>query len=221
MKAEELGIPLEKTAPEVREILETLKRLEKEGYEFEAAEASFELLIRKVLNHHRRFFELMEIHSTFREHFGETYQTCEATVKLRVGDQREHTVAEGNGPVSALDQALRRALMPFYPELDRVQLQDYKVRIIDSHTGTSAKTRVLIVSSDGHASWDTVGVSENIIEASWKALVDSYEFSSRVIRTILAWPRWRFRRIPSWSEPRLPGLPRHSADQSILVGKMW
>lgn len=176
MKAEELGLPLTKDSPQVREILECLKDLEKEGYEFEAAEASFELLIRKVLNHHRRFFELLEFHSTFRQHGDHLYSTCEATVKVRVGDQREYTVAEGNGPVAALDQAFRKALVPFYPELDRVQLMDYKVRIIDSHTGTAARTRVLIVSSDGHVSWDTVGVSENIIEASWKALVDSYEY---------------------------------------------
>ncbi len=176
MKAEELGLQLDKGSPEVIEILEHLKRLEKEGYEFEAAEASFELLIRRVLNHHRQFFELLEYHSTFRHHGTDLYTTCEATVKVRVGDQREYTVAEGNGPVAALDRALRKALVPFYPELQRVQLQDYKVRIIDSHTGTAARTRVLIVSKDEHESWDTVGVSENIIEASWIALVDSYDY---------------------------------------------
>ncbi len=176
MKAEELGLPLEKGSPEVKEILEKLKKLEKEGYEFEAAEASFELLIRKSLNHYRPFFELVEYHSTFRQHGDDEYTNCEATVKVRIGDQREYTVAEGNGPVDALDNALRQALIPFYPELERIQLLDYKVRIIDSHTGTAARTRVLIVSSDGHANWDTVGVSENIIEASWIALVDSYEF---------------------------------------------
>ncbi len=176
MKAADLGIPLEKDAPEVREILERLKKLEKEGYEFEAAEASFELLIRKVLNHHRRFFELLEFHCTFRQHGGDLYSTCEGTVKVRVGERREYTVAEGNGPVAALDRAFRKALLPFYPELERVKLQDYKVRIIDSHTGTAARTRVLIVSADGQKSWDTVGVSENIIEASWKALVDSYDY---------------------------------------------
>ena len=135
MKAEELGLKLDKGSPEVIEILERLKKLEKLGYEFEAAEASFELLIRKVLNHHRSFFELLEIHATFRQHGGnDPYRTCEATVKLRVGDQREYTVAEGNGPVAALDMALRKALRPFYPEMDRVTLTDYKVRIIDSHT---------------------------------------------------------------------------------------
>jgi 2-isopropylmalate synthase len=176
MKAEELGIQLDKGAPEVLGILEQLKTLEKEGYEFEAAEASFELLIRKYLNRHRKFFELLEFHSTFRRHGADLYSTCEATVKLKVSDQREYTVAEGNGPVAALDRAVRKALVPFYPELERVQLQDYKVRIIDSHTGTGARTRVLIVSTDGKETWDTVGVSENIIEASWKALVDSYEY---------------------------------------------
>ncbi len=176
MKAEELGIELDKGAPEVLGILEQLKALEKEGYEFEAAEASFELLIRKFLNRHRKFFDLLEFHTTFRRHGEDLYSTCEATVKLKVSDQREYTVAEGNGPVAALDRAVRKALVPFYPELERVQLQDYKVRIIDSHTGTGARTRVLIVSTDGKETWDTVGVSENIIEASWKALVDSYEY---------------------------------------------
>ena len=176
MTAEELGIELDKGAPEVLGILEQLKALEKEGYEFEAAEASFELLIRKFLNRHRKFFDLLEFHTTFRRHGEDLYSTCEATVKLKVSDQREYTVAEGNGPVAALDRAVRKALVPFYPELERVQLQDYKVRIIDSHTGTGARTRVLIVSTDGKETWDTVGVSENIIEASWKALVDSYEY---------------------------------------------
>ncbi len=176
MKAAELGLELDKGSPEVLQILEHLKRLEKEGYEFEAAEASFELLIRKVLNHHRSFFELLEFHNTFRQHGKDLYRTCESTVKLKVGDQREYMVAEGNGPVAALDNALRKALVPFYPEMDRITLTDYKVRIIDSHTGTAARTRVLIVSTDGKTSWDTVGVSENIIEASWQALVDSYEF---------------------------------------------
>jgi 2-isopropylmalate synthase len=97
-------------------------------------------------------------------------------VKLVLSDVPEYTVAEGNGPIAALDAALRRALTPFYPQLNRVELVDYKVRIIDSHTGTASKTRVLVTSSDGTLSWDTVGVSPNIIEASWLALVDSFEF---------------------------------------------
>ncbi len=176
MKAEELGLPLDKSSPEVATILESLKNLEKEGYEFEAAEASFELLIRKALNSYKPLFDLREYHcSTRRRGAGES-ETCEATVKLEVQGQREYTVAEGDGPVNALDGALRKAMLPFYGAIKDVQLQDYKVRIIDSHTGTAAKTRVLITSTDGHESWSTVGVSFNIIDASWSALVDSFEY---------------------------------------------
>ena len=105
--------------------------------------------------------------------------TCEATVKLRVNAVDEYTVADGEGPVNALDAALRKALRPFYPAIDTITLEDYKVRIIDSQKGTAARTRVLIVSTDGHDSWATVGVSDNIIEASWLAVVDSFEFKLR------------------------------------------
>jgi 2-isopropylmalate synthase len=176
MKAREFGVPLKKGSPEALRILERLKQLEKEGYEFEAAEASFELLMRRMVPGHAGFFTLREYHSTFRRDGEGRYENCEATVKLVVGDVPEYTVAEGNGPIAALDAALRRALTPFYPQLNRVELVDYKVRIIDSHTGTASKTRVLVTSSDGTLSWDTVGVSPNIIEASWLALVDSFEF---------------------------------------------
>lgn len=183
MKAEELGMKLDKDSPAVKGVLAKLKDLEKEGYEFEAASASFELLIRRELNDHRRFFDLLEYHSTFRQDRSGSYKTCEATVKLMVGPRLQYTVAEGNGPVAALDAALRKALIPAYPDLAKVELTDYKVRIIDSHTGTASKTRVLIVSSDGESRWDTVGVSSNIIEASWLALVDSYEFYLRKFTT--------------------------------------
>ncbi len=176
MKAEEFGVALSKGSPEAARILERLKQLEKEGYEFEAAEASFELLMRRSLPGRREFFTLQEYHSTFRRDGAGRYENCEATVKLLVGDVPEYTVADGNGPVAALDAALRRALAPFYPLLNKVELVDYKVRIIDSHTGTGSKTRVLITSSDGTSSWDTVGVSPNIIEASWLALVDSFDY---------------------------------------------
>jgi len=177
MKAEELGLPLEKGSAEVKSILEQLKTLEKEGYEFEAAEASFELLIRKLLGDCDPYFHLREYHCSYRRHADDVgdYETCEATVKIRMGGERIYTVAEGGGPVNALDAALRKALMPTYPEIKELSLLDYKVRIVDSHMGTAAKTRVLIVSSDGSESWGTVGVSSNIIEASWRALVDSIE----------------------------------------------
>ncbi len=176
MRAEKLGFKLDKGSPQVSAILNEVKRLESEGYEFEAAEASFESLIRKKLGLHQSFFELIEFHSTHRFN-GETgFETCEATVKVSIDGERSYTVDEGDGPVNALDKALRKALLPRFPEIANVQLQDFKVRIIDSASGTAAKTRVLITSTDGHESWSTVGVNLNIIDASWEALVDSLEF---------------------------------------------
>jgi 2-isopropylmalate synthase len=176
VKAQELGFQFQKGSPEVAKVLAEVKRLESIGYEFEAADASFELLIRKTLGQHTPLFELLEYHTTFRRSHDQSTNTCEATVKLRVRGTDEYTVAEGDGPVNALDSALRKALRPFYPEVDRITLQDYKVRIMDTKQGTAARTRVLIESTDGHHDWGTVGVSDNIIEASWLALVDSLEF---------------------------------------------
>jgi 2-isopropylmalate synthase len=176
VKAKELGFDLEKGAPEVNEILRKVKQLESEGYEFEAAEASLALLIQKILQHHKPMWELREYHTTFRRSGGGTCNTCEATVKLNVNGVDEYTVAEGDGPVHALDAALRKALRPFYPQIEQIELTDYKVRIIGSQLGTAARTRVLIDSTDGQSSWGTVGVSDNIIEASWLALTDSIEY---------------------------------------------
>lgn len=176
VKAKELGFDLQKGAPEAAEILREVKRLESEGYEFEAAEGSLALLIQKILQHHKPMWELLEYHTTFRRSGTAACVTCEATVKLRVKGVEEYTVAEGDGPVNALDTALRQGLRPFYPQIDAVYLLDYKVRIIDGQKGTAARTRVLIESTDGHAIWGTVGVSDNIIEASWLALTDSLEF---------------------------------------------
>lgn len=177
MKLQELGFVFEKGAPEVSQILARVKRLESEGYEFEASDASFELLIRKELGMWKTPFELIEYHTTFRRSHDGSCNTCEATVKLRVQGVNEYTVAEGDGPVNALDSALRKALLPAFPFVSEMSLQDYKVRIINGQSGTAARTRVLIVSTDGHQSWGTVGVSDNIIEASWLALVDSIEFA--------------------------------------------
>lgn len=176
MKAEELGLPIEKGSDEAKAILADLKNLEEQGYEFEAAEGSFELLIRKHLKTYQPFFKLKEYHCTFRRDGANDYQTCSATVKVIVNGEEQYTVAEGDGPVNALDAALRKALRPSYPEIDEMELEDYKVRIIDSHMGTAAKTRVLILSTAGKEDWGTVGVSYNIIQASWRALVDSIEF---------------------------------------------
>ncbi len=177
VRAEALGFKFAKGAPEVQAILAEVKRLESEGYEFEAAEASFELLIRRQLGQHSPSFDLIEYHSTHRRRGGpQGFETCEATIKLKVQGEPVYTVDEGDGPVNALDNALRKALVPHFPSLAKMSLADYKVRIIDSGAGTAAKTRVLVVSSDGHRTWGTVGVSTNIIDASWEALVDSIEY---------------------------------------------
>jgi 2-isopropylmalate synthase len=176
VKAEELGFKFKKGSPEVAAILKEVKRLENEGYEFEAAEASFDLLIRKQLDRHRPLFDLQEYHCTYRCAGHGEWNKCEATVRISVEGKEEYTVAGGDGPVNALDAALRKALRSFHPEIDRIKLEDYKVRIIGGQAGTAARTRVLIVSTDGHSTWGTVGVSDNIIEASWRALVDSFEY---------------------------------------------
>jgi 2-isopropylmalate synthase len=179
MIAERLGYAFKKGDPELGKILSEVKRLESLGYEFEAAEGSFELLIRRLLGRLEPHFTPEEYHCSFQRACAGAWNKCEATVKLRVGENCEYVVAEGDGPVNALDGALRKALRPFYPEIDSVSLNDYKVRIINGQQGTAAKTRVLIDSTDGRESWGTVGVSDNIIEASWLALVDSFEFKLR------------------------------------------
>ena len=175
IKAGELGLPLEKGSAEASAVLKRVKELENEGYSFEAAGGSLELLIRRELGNHARPFDLTEYHTSFRQYRDGHPPVCEATVKLMVDGTPELTVAEGRGVVNALDLALRKALLPFFPEISEVSLVDYKVRIIDSHDATAAKTRVLIVSTDGENNWGTVGVSENIIEASWLALVDGID----------------------------------------------
>ena len=175
-KARELGFQLQPDAPEVRAILSRVKELESQGYEFEAAEASLALLIRGILeNNPELLFTVEGYHASIRRDGSNS--VCEAAVKVRVGDRHAHTVADGDGPVNALDGALRQGLAKFFPQIKKVRLTDYKVRIIDTGTGTAAKTRVLIQSSDGSREWGTVGVSENIITASLQALVDSMEYA--------------------------------------------
>jgi 2-isopropylmalate synthase len=174
-KAEELGFKLTPETPELKTITARVKELEGQGYEFEAAEGSLALLIGKLLKHRQAPFTVVAYHVSMRRDGQESI--VEATVKVRVGDKIAHEVAEGDGPVNALDSALRTALVRFFPSVKRIHLTDYKVRILDTGTGTEAKTRVLIVSSDGKREWGTVGVSENIIEASLQALVDSMEYS--------------------------------------------
>jgi 2-isopropylmalate synthase len=174
MKAAELGFKLQPDAPETRTITAEVKRLESEGYEYEAAEGSLALLIRKILKHQEPPFKIEEYHVSIRR--DRATAVCQASVKVVVDGVTEHTIAEGDGPVNALDGALRRALVKFFPQLKKVQLEDYKVRIIDSTVGTSARTRVLIESTDGKEQWGTVGVHDNIIEASLQALSDSLEY---------------------------------------------
>jgi 2-isopropylmalate synthase len=175
MKARELGFDVTKDTPELGAMLKRVKALEHEGYEFEAADGSLALLIRRALNETSTPFKVDAYHVSMRSDGRDS--VCEATVKVRVGHEHAHTVADGDGPVNALDGALRSALISFYPDLQSVRLTDYKVRIVDSSVGTAARTRVLIESSDGTSSWTTIGVNENIIEASLQALVDSLEYA--------------------------------------------
>ena len=174
-KAQEMGIDLSRDRPEVRQILAELKRLEHEGYQFEAAEASFELLMRRIMGQHRPSFALLGLRVTVEKRDAGVC-AAEATIKVAVDGQEEHTAAEGDGPVHALDRALRKALGRFYPEIQRVRLVDYKVRVLNADAATAARVRVLIQSTDGAHTWGTVGVSENVVEASWQALVDSLEY---------------------------------------------
>ena len=171
-KARELDMQLDGE----QRILEEIKRLEHDGFEFEAAEASFELLVHKLRNEPQPYFELLGFR-VIDEHRGDAMPMSEATVEIRVDGRVEHSVARGKGPVNALDHALRRALEPFYPSLKEVRLVDYKVRVITSPlSGSASLVRVLITSTDRKTKWGTIGVSANIVEASWRGLVDSVEF---------------------------------------------
>lgn len=156
-------------------ILGQVQDLENEGYEFEAAEASFDILVKKAIGQYQPWFERQNYRVNIERNL-EGRLITEATVKLRCGDRMQHTVSEGDGPVNAIDGALRKALLPVYPRLAELQLADYKVRVVNAKEGTAARVRVVIESRDGSDIWGTVGVSENIIEASWLALVDSIEY---------------------------------------------
>jgi 2-isopropylmalate synthase len=174
-KAEELNLDLGKDGQKSKKILKVLQAMEHEGYHFESAEASLELLIKRVMKKFKDFFDLEDFRVIIEKKKGGK-MTSEATIKLRVGKEIEHTAAIGDGPVNALDSALRKALNKFYPGLSQMHLTDYKVRVLDEKEGTAAKVRVLIQSQDKNDSWWTMGVSENIIDASWQALVDSVEY---------------------------------------------
>jgi 2-isopropylmalate synthase len=175
-KANALGIKIQAKDDLTQRVIERLKQLEQEGFQFEGADASLELLMHKTRGTHKSYFR----HAGFRvivEKREDNQVISEATIKVIVdGMGEQHTAAEGNGPVNALDNALRKALEPFYGQVADMRLSDFKVRILDAKAGTQAKTRVLIESRDKEDTWNTVGVDENIIEASWQALVDSIEY---------------------------------------------
>jgi len=175
-KIEAYGIKLAKNHAKVDELIHTLKDRESQGYQFEGAEGSFELLMRKAMGSHRPSFQLLGFRVIVEKKQEDGTTLSEATVMVKVGDVVEHTAAVGAGPVNALDHALRKSLEQFYPQLQEVKLLDYKVRVLAANRGTESKVRVLIESGDHKDKWGTVGVSENIIEATWQALVDSIEY---------------------------------------------
>ncbi len=175
MKAEQMSLQIDKKSEKAKEMLKALQQKELEGYQFEGADASFELFMKKFLKTYKPFFKLQG----FRVHTEKTadgQSRAEATLHIEVNHECRFSAADSVGPVEALDQALRNALAPFYPTLKGMRLTDYKVRVLDTKEGTAAKVRVLIESQDEHDAWTTVGVHENIIEASWEALVDSIEY---------------------------------------------
>lgn len=175
LRAKDLELDLSKEDPKTKKILKLIQSLEHKGYHFEAAEASFELLMKRALKKYKKFFEL-EGFRVVIEKESDKKITSEAIIKIKVKGVKEHTAAEGDGPVNALDNALRKALKDFYPSLSRMHLSDFKVRVLEEKAGTAARVRVLIQSQDEKDSWSTIGVSENIIEASWQALLDSVEY---------------------------------------------
>ena len=178
-KLEALGIPAVDEV--VRNALTAIKEQENRGFQYEGAEASFEMLVRRALPGYQAPFDLVDFMVIVEKHRRPTDDAldtiaCEATVKVQVGGQVIHTAAMGNGPVNAMDTAARKGLLEFYPELEAVRLLDYKVRVVDQGTGTGAMVRVLMESTDGESTWNTVGCSANIIEASWMAMQDSLEW---------------------------------------------
>lgn len=174
-KAKELGVDLEYHQGDLKNVVKRIKALEHEGYHFEGADGSLRILIEKAIGRFKELFQL-EGARIITEKRKDEKAYSEVSIKVNVKGQEVHTAASGNGPVNALDQAMRKALIDFYPRLKDFYLVDYKVRVLDSNDGTEAKVRVLIETSDGHENWGTVGASTNIIEASWKALVDSLEY---------------------------------------------
>ncbi|MBU1367160.1 MAG: citramalate synthase [Candidatus Omnitrophica bacterium] len=174
-KAKELKFDLDKRSSQAKKLYNLLQKLEKDGYQFEAAEGSFKLLLEKEFKRYKKFFDLLGFRVIIEKR-EDNKLISEATIRLKINNKLEHTASQGDGPVNALDNALRKALRNFYPTLSEMYLTDFKVRVLDEKSGTAAKVRVLIQSQDEKENWSTIGVSENIIEASWQALVDSVEY---------------------------------------------
>jgi len=175
-KIKELKLNFAKDEKSIQKIIKIIKNLEHLGYQFEEADASFALTVRKALNKHIPFFELKGFKVIVEKNILTKEMKSEAIIKISVDGKEEHTASDGDGPVNALDNALRKALEKFYPELKEISLHDFKVRVINATKGTAAKVRVLIETGDKNDTWGTIGVSENIIEASWQALVDAIEY---------------------------------------------
>lgn len=175
-KAKELNIDVNTYDAETRRLMKQIKELENQGFQFEGADASLELFLRKAFGQYEDFFQLKNLKIILEKSEGEEEFSAEAMIKVQIGDNTVHTAAEGEGPVNALDNSLRKALNEVYPEIAEMHLSDYKVRVLNGNDGTAAKVRVLIDSADQSDQWSTVGVSENIIEASWQAIVDSINF---------------------------------------------
>ncbi len=185
-KAAEYGIDLDRKSPEARALLQSVTEREHEGYSYEGAEASFELLLLRALGQQVEMFELLSYRCIVEKRGHDQEPVTESTIKLLVKGTERLTVAEGDGPVHALDGALRKALLEFYPEVARIKLTDFKVRVVNTRAGTAARVRVIIDSTDGERTWSTVGVSENMIEASWHALLDSVVYGLFKSRETLA-----------------------------------
>lgn len=175
-KAEEFNLNVDSKDPITLEILENIKEMENKGYQFEGAEASFELIMRRALGTLRHYFSVVGFRVIDTKRREDDIPSSEATVQIKVGGRIEHTAAEGNGPVNALDNAIRKALESFYPQLSEMNLLDYKVRVLPAGKGTASVTRVLIESGDATSRWGTVGVSDNIIDASYQALIDAIQY---------------------------------------------
>jgi 2-isopropylmalate synthase len=175
-KAVKYGLNLKPDDPAMSTIIRELKELENQGFQYEGAEASFELLMRRAMGIEQQFFTLESFRVMNSKRIMDTSSLTEATIRLTVDGQEEHTASLGDGPVNALDKAMRKALLRFYPRLEEMELVDYKVRVLSGEHGTGAKVRVLVESRDAESQWGTVGVSFNIIEASWQALEDAVNY---------------------------------------------